>query len=230
MISEKMIEDVREYLADDNDVAIECLKCVGDYDWLNTYTLYDLYNDYCGGDIEEVINLFVDAGFNASSYYEYFIDGYGDLKESDDLCYEIDKALTDDNLICEIIEEINCWNINVPDDLYDLCHSATVEDVQDAITKANKFILGNSVDLLKNEDDLDWYLTVCKSVAMHDRIYNALMRITSTCSEDDCNILIGIVWENVIPSIVQFATGFCKAGVTVEKATEVWIKNNVLEG
>ena len=229
MDNERMIEDVRDYLNENNDVAIDCLQAVGDWDCLNTCSLYDLYSDQCNGELDEIINLFVDAGMNATSYYDYYIYD-GELKDSDDLCYDIELILDDDDIVEMIIDEIVNLNVNVPDELYKMCHSVTLEDVQREITEANNRLLNTSVDLLKNADDSDWYLTVCKSVVMHDRIYNALMRIIKSCSEDDYKILIDMVWVNVIASLVQFATGFCKGGVTVEKATEVWIKKNVLEG
>ena len=229
MYNEEMIEEVREYLNDNNDVAIDCLDSIGEADWCEVYSLYDLYSDYCNGELDEIINLFVDSGMNATSYYRYYIKD-DELKDEDDMCYDIEDMLDDDDIVEQIIDKIVNLNVNVPDELYKMCHSVSLEDVQREITEASKRLLNTSVDLLKNADDMDWYLTVCKSVVLHDRIYNALIKITASCSEDDYKILIDMVWANVIPSLVQFTTGFCKGGVTVEKAVEVWMKNNVLEG
>lgn len=229
MYNEEMIENVREYLNEHNDVAVDCLVNIGGCDWCEVYSLYDLYDCYCGGELDDVINLFVDSGMNATSYYRYYVKD-DEVKDEDDMCDDIEETLDDDDIVEAIIDDIVNLNVNVPDELYKMCHSVTLEDVQREITEANNRLLNTSVDLLKNADDADWYLTVCKSVVLHDRIYNALMKITSSCSEDDYKILIDMVWANVIGSLVQFATGFCKGGVTVEKAVEVWIKKNILEG
>ena len=39
MYNEEMIEDVREYLNDNNDVAIDCLENIGEGDWCEVYSV-----------------------------------------------------------------------------------------------------------------------------------------------------------------------------------------------
>ena len=56
--SEDMIGDVREYLQGEVEETCEYLYDIGQ-EWCRVYDLYDLYSDYCGGELSEVINLFV---------------------------------------------------------------------------------------------------------------------------------------------------------------------------
>lgn len=229
MMNENMIENVREYLNEHNDVAIECLEHLGDYDWLTIYSLDDLLDDYCNGELEEVINLFVSSGTEARSYYEYYVKD-GEVYDADDLYYDVESVLGDDDVITEIIAEIDYRNINVPDELYNMCRTVTLEDVQGNIRDSLDFVLYNNFEQMKLIEDLDCFKTSCESVAILMRIVNALTTIVKSCNEDDYPVLQEVVWEHTIPSIMQFAIGFAKGGVTIEKAVEVWMKKNLLEG
>ena len=231
MYNEEMIENVREYLNDNNDVAIDCIQSLGDGDWTNTYSLYELYQDYCNGELDEVINLFVASGEDAYAYNYYFVNQDGEVCDDDDLCYAIEEYLEDDDIIESIIEDINNWNVNVPDDLLELCkESATLEDVQTSVSSAYRKLLQHKRNMLGEVQDLDYFRDVCDSTTRLMRIYASIMRIAEKCSENDINILNEMVWENTIPNIEVFTCTFCKGGITIEKAVEVWLNNNVLEG
>lgn len=229
MYNDEMIENVREYLNEHNDVAVDCLVNIGEGDWCEVYSLYDLYNCYCGGELDDVINLFVDSGMNATSYYRYYVKD-DEVNDEDDMCYDIENVLDDDDTVEMIIDDILNWNINIPDELYKMCKPVTLEDVKGKITDAYNSLVKRRQTMLGDVADLDYFKTVCNSVSTLTRVYNSIIRIADSCSDDDVDILDGMVWENVMPHIEEYVVVFAKGGVTVEKATEVWIKNNVLEG
>ena len=229
MYNDEMIEEVREYLNDNNDVAIDCLENIGEGDWCEVYSLYDLYREYCNGELDEVINLFVDSGMNATSYYRYYVRD-DEVKDEDDMCYDIEDILDDDDIVEMIIDDIVRYNVSVPDDLYNMCCPRTLEEVKSDITNAYNGLIKHRRKMLGDVEDLDYFKTVCDSVSTLTRVYNSIIRIIDSCSDDDVNILDNMVWENVLPNIEGFVVVFAKGGVTVEKAVEVWMKKNVLEG
>lgn len=224
MYNENLVEEVRDYLINDNDLAIECLEHLGDYDWLMIYSLDDLYNDYCGGYLDDVINLFVDSGMNATSYYRYYVRD-GEVKDEDDMCYDIEEVLDDDDTVIEIIAEIDYGNINVPDDLYKMCHVIEWDVIKDDI-HAGYAKLMNELYLATSVETFD--VAVCTG-SVYKRIRDCLISTkVFKATSDDYEILKDVVWEDVITHITNYCKDFCRGGVTIEKATEVYIMNNIL--
>ena len=195
------------------------------------FILYDLYRDYCNGELDEVINLFVDSGMNASSYYGYYVRD-DEVKDEDDMCYDIEEILDDDDIVTQIMAEIDYGNVNVPDELYKLCHVVEWDMIKDDIHASYSLLVKEMhADVMAYPDDIERFERWVCTGSLYKRIRNCLISTkVFNATADDYEILKDMAWTNVIHHIVDFCKDFCKGGVTVEKATEVWVKKNVLEG
>ena len=109
-ITEKLIEDVREYLCDHLDEARDYLEEMGE-DWVRFYTLDELYNDYCGGDLVELIDMFCESSASASDYEDYYVYE-GDVRDACDIDEDVEYTFSDDYWVERLIDYAESGKVN----------------------------------------------------------------------------------------------------------------------
>lgn len=229
--SEKMIDDVREYLQGEIEETRDYLYDIG-VDWCRMYDLYDLYHEYCCGELDEIINLFVSNSMEAYGYGEYFVK-YGELYEAADLEDAVWEVLEDNDTVEKIIEYIADGKIDyAPDDLLEIINSGSSswQDVDDALhthfhnslvserEAFNDPLYGNS----PNE-----FAEVCRRIEDMRSAFNCLLKTKfSNIPEERYGDIVNVLDANPnwLMGVGMVARGYMKDGIPFTKGVEMYLK------
>lgn len=237
---EEVIDAIAEWMADNTEFSADFLREHGE-DWLHVYTLDEMYRDYCGGDLADVINMFADNNVEASTWSDYFVDDNGDLHTDDEFSEVVSEMVFDDNKYAEwVLEEIEEGLIDEPQELMDIVskYAATPwEDVERKLWERRDDVIlhyiGEIDKILMNGDkSTDDFVGICNTV--HDMVsmvnvltttrffgideseYAELCELFEKTDDITCNEVY-----NMLIIVGSWACG----GVTIEKATEMYVKN-----
>ena len=229
--SEKLIDDVRDYLMDASIDETRDYLCDLGYDWCYVYDLDDLYNDYCNGQLDEVINMFVSVRMDAYDGGEYYVS-YGEVCEANELEDRIWEELEDEDLIIRLIDYALSGKINASSSLLEIINSRNVtwDDVDDAVLCNFRKFCECERGALKDPEYADEPFTfaeVCGKIANVERIVNHI-RSTKFGHIDESK------YEKIIDALhineqwLEQATGVAVAhmayGISLEKGFEVYLK------
>lgn len=230
--SEKLIDDVRDYLMDASTDETRDYLCDLGYDWCYVYDLDDLYNDYCNGQLDEVINMFVSAHMDAYDGNEYYVSSYGEVCDASELEDRIWEELEDDNLITRLIDYALSGKINASSNLLEIINNgySSWQDVDDALhthfhnslvserEAFNDPLYGNS----PNE-----FAEVCRRIEDMRSAFNCLLKTKfSNIPEERYGDIVSVLDANPnwLMGVGMVARGYMKDGIPFTKGVEMYLK------
>ena len=237
---EEVIDAIAEWMADNTDFSTGFLQSHGEY-WLRVYSLDELYDDYYSGELEEVINAFMESGCACRDYYEYFVDDNGDLHDADDMGNVVSEMVYDDNKYAEwVLEEIEEGLITEPQGLMEIVEKYSLPSWEDVACKIEGIASDMICSLYKsratlfdtdnNGGDL---VSMCRYIVSVNDTAEYLKK-TWFCGADESmygKIIDDLDNDNLLGVINADAEEYIKGmHVSFEKAIEIVVKNEYLKG
>lgn len=226
----ELIDEVTEWMADEVAFSTEFLRAHGET-WLVPYSLDDLYEDYYCCDLKDTITAFIDSGCGCNDWYEYFVDDNGDLHDWDDVGEVVSEMVCDDSKYAEwCVEELEEGLITEPQELVDLFNKyagVDWQDVQDVISK-REYEYINVERSRVDESTLDMFVNdICLFVRAAHNIVEYLDKthfcgIGESVYADVCDYYGGT--DNAFSLMVDEIVITASNGITIEKATEMYVK------
>ena len=229
-ITEKLIEDVREYLCDNLDEARDYLEEMGE-DWVRFYTLDELYSDYCCGNLVELIDMFCESNASASDYETYYVY-VGDIRDACDIGEDVEYTFDDDYWVERLIDYAESGKVRATSNLLKIIESgnASWQDVDDALhthfhnslvserEAFNDPLYGNS----PNE-----FAEVCRRIEDMRSAFNCLLKTKfSNIPEERYADIVSVLDGNPnwLMGVGMVARGYVKDGIPFAKGVEMYLK------
>ena len=226
MDTEKMREEVYEYLMDNLDVASDIAKKY-DFDWLRAYDgIDDLFHGYFGGDLVDIIEAFRESDVSADSYELYYVDENG-FNAYIYTAWDIEDIVENhiDDVVDSLMEDIENGNLDyikdgLTDDLLDIVSpSPTLEymlqecakDVEQALS-CLKGSLGDDEKMYTASRDYQ-YATQVLSLFENTRFCGIPEELYGSL---DCERLIDHI-------VCDYTVDGFQGGVTIQKFAEIYI-------
>lgn len=236
---EKVIDAIAEWMADNTEFSADFLREHGE-DWLHVYTLDEMYRDYCGGDLADVINMFADNNVEASTWSDYFVDDNGDLHTDDEFSEVVSEMVFDDNKYAEwVLEEIEEGLIDEPQELMDIVSkyaTASWEDVASVIEDERKKAYKKQLErcwLGGGEVCLETFVSASHEVVAITETCDALRdtRFFGADESEYSRIIDDFKTDNLLNVLVADSEEYVSGmHVPFRKALEVVVKNEYLKG
>ena len=237
---EMLMDEVIEWMGENAEFTKEFLGAHG-YDWCQLYTLGELFDDYCGSDLVEIIQLFQNSNCDATDYDAYFVDDNGDLRDGYDLDSEVEDFVynNSDGIFRKVLDDLECGLID-NDELIAIYEKYAVtpwEDVARKLWERRDDVTLHYVDeidkvLMNGDKSTDDFINICDIV--HDMV--AMVNVLTDTrffgiDESEYGELCELFYKtdditcNEVYNMLNIVRSWACGGVTIEKATEMYVKN-----